>query len=362
MCFGKYGFRFFVSGMKDDMYGVKDLEDNITEFYSYDELISLSRKVKIMGVFDDTVNLEWFQGYLRREWQFKISFVDFVNKFGLVYDESDFGHIFYLCVILDSMNRAYFNFSFYEFVNSLNVRCCLKDGSNRSFPGNGCVSVAECEIKKVIKGVDFAYLIDNKFDYISVGMLDYFNFDKYALKSDFLSVYISCNASVFFRDIYIRSLRPIKIKTYAHGRMHLESISSSGGAIEFRSNSSDMIISEDFAKSVSFWHLDCTLTYTIYIVENECVLAHMFKTYDGHSILVGYMLYDQSQKYNCCIISSLDSPIEIDNYDTFVVTDSSDAKFVVRRSFLNKCREDSLFFRKHNITYDDFVRRCEYVG
>lgn len=323
MDFKDYGFRFFVTGMRGNKYGIKDLNDDVTEFYTLDELISIVNSgIFIKGVSNGVVNLNWFHGYIRREWAFRKSDFDFVKKFGLIFSvkkNSDKLQL-YLCGSYKG-STVTFSFHFHEFVNTFDLMQYLTSDNTALYHFRLDDVIVDNMIKIEEQGVGFNWITDDTLSYFPYTLLSKVNFDKYCPDAKVLNITAKSIRNTVV-NMHVHSLRPLNLHINCIGRLSLEFISSDCGDIKFSYDSDDVYIYKKFADYVKFsdkygyfnfpsdkefFRKDLKLT-----VDSEVFLGDLFKfCSDSDNIR-----YNETK---CCqVIGNEFGDVKI-NGDTFVI-------------------------------------------
>lgn len=356
------GFRFFVSGMKNGLYGIKDLEDNSTEFYTYNKLIEVSMKIKIRGVENGFVNPNWFIGYIRREWAFKTSVYDFIKKFGLYFENMNGKLVLCICGIEDINSKYYSNFSFHEFVGSFvdRVYSIANDTvvSNLKYSRDDLYN----SIRDILKGVGFNFLVSDVIPSIPVDILGNIDFDKIYTDSDLLKITLNTDMQLgaLELDTRIHSLRPVEIVINGNLKCYLNKISSTGGKIICNLKCSAFYISEDFASASEFKLDSDSLSFKWIYVQSDFVLAKLaknFLTTTSFSYCIGDNLC--SGNHLCIVFGGLEKELTLDdNFSTFVVSDTNMSRIHLTRRVFNILKMEKYFERRHNITFEKFKERC----
>lgn len=358
------GFRFFVSGMRGSKYGIKDLSDNITEFYSYDDVMDLSKRVKIQGVVDRTINLDWFQGYIRREWAFKSSVNDFVKKFGLCFSKCDSGRLYLkLCAILNGKDVR-FDYSFYEFVNSMSIVYLADNNLIKEYTGTpSSLTGYICKIER--EGVGLRYITDEVLLNFPFSLLGVVNFDNYCPNSSKIWIQspICSDATI---NTHLHSSRPVNLSIYGMGSLSCKNISSDNGDIAFSMNIKSLFMSKSFADSVYFDFIGMNSFERVF-TDDELVLTKLLK--DSYNISsVPYCISDRLLSgaagvrwRTCDVIGGVDAYLNsLNNF--FVVLNNSDIHVSAHAKVLAQLEKEENFEERHNISWEKFRKLCRVVG
>lgn len=348
------GFRFYIVGMKDGLYAVRDYKDLSTEMLSYEDVMKYSKSVKIMGVTPDGINLDWFIGYIRREWTFKPSVEYFMNKFGLTFAKID--SRFQLCLCTANPIILQFNYAFFEFVTSFDVLT-----SNLKVLTTLLESVEDSISQKEKYGVGFNYIEDNNLRNISVNSLYDFNFDKYAKSCDSLSIIVALREHRVI-NMELHSSRPVTIK-FNGSFTHLTLKRLVGTDVTVRFDCKNVFIADKFLDCVKLNIQSCM--YAHLYVKSRNTLVRLYKSYRGN-IIISYCLSDNVNEtpnmYSSCIILGVGSENIVLGYgDDFIISDIFNGKLNVKRRYMDSLMGEEDFERRHNISFERFISICEVV-
>lgn len=358
------GFRFFISGVKDSKYGIKDLEDLSTEFYSLEEVVKIAKEIKIKGVVDEVVKIDWFKSYILKEWTFRPSDAEFMKKFGL-YLIRDGGELQIRLVVRrdtsDDTGNEEIDSSFIEFITSFKTVLSPKD----RFVVCDSSSTLSCEnftdaLRHVMQGVGFKYIRDPVLCNFPIDMLNTVEFDEYALKYNGLTVYVSA----FLNKNYIKGL--IKTKRRMHifvsrgADLQLEKCTSYGGRLVITSYVTRLGVDESFFDSDIVGFRNCKFTTAMYVVSKYDLLLRLLES-ERESRFQSYgigKLYEGSISEGlCCLIIADNEDIDYTDsiYDSFIFVNNSRPKIFMEHKTYNKVIREKDFERRHNISIKEFV-------
>lgn len=352
------GFRYYITGMKDGKYGIKDIEDLVTEFYSYDEVMEIAKSVPIKGVSARGVDLNWFTGFIRKEWHFRKSNFDFITKTGLCFVET-----------CDRLVLAYVSsfedLAFVEFIGTF--RSCNYNGDDDSvwLSAANVSSISDKVIEQVARGVGFNFITIDNIRSIPVRCLTMLDFDKMGVGSDKLT------ASVFWskdkdKDYIlsgvIKSSRPMYIEFSGNGFMHLCKLTSLYGNIDLNIYAEAIKIEDSFLDNLSGSFSVCA---SCVYVDDTIQLAKLVKggyiINETGTFNLSYKIdVNDNTRHVCKVINSApkDGIKFNDNYDMFVFMRKVKPRLRMTRELYNKFMGEADFSKRHyidKVTFSSFV-------
>lgn len=363
----EFGFQYYITGIKDGKFGIKDLEDLCTEYYTLEEVLEISKTINIKGVENDSVKLDWFFPYYLKMMTLSdakgIPRQEFHEKFGIAFVKTSSGKEFLRLVLLSNLVTY-----FIEFVNSFML----------VYPLNLSPSTLDFPVKEffeVQNGVGFKYIKELVFS-IQSDCLSTINFDEYTYSSDKV-VTINVKGDVFHNtgcriEGAIQSSRRIDLSYHVYDTARFGKFTTNGGKIQLNVvNEANCIITRDFLNSDVFESIAIkNYSSTIFIIEDESMIKDMVKkgvvrTSFNYKLLSEYENNKDNRDYHICeVISGLNKSktIKMDSkVNHFVFKRKVKLKIIITKAKLEYFKQETDFVKRHNISLIDFVALCEIV-
>lgn len=350
-----YGFRFFVSGKKGSLYGVKDLEDLQTEYFTEDKILKMSQYITIKGVSNGKIDLEWFKGYFAKEWTFRENDVMFALKFGFFIFELRDRRI--RVPLVGSNNNVVL--TFIEYIQSFRFVAVIAGNTVIPLMYTNVGGILD-NCRHIVYGVGFNYIIDNNIGLIYHDDLFKLDWDRLCLMHSNIQVEINSSANRVPIRGSIKTIRDLDVMVAYNGKFCVGRCTTYGGTVVFCPNIMSVIVVllNDFAKSenVFVYVQDCAYAE----LEDESLLrCFSYRHTETFDIFCKIGLSSDSYKH-CLLIINADDILEIDSsVKMFYFCDSSrPIRISISRSLYNFFIYDMDFERHHGIALEEFKQLC----
>lgn len=348
-----FPFRFFISGKKDNLYGIKDIDDCMTEYFTESCVLKMSESLNVKGVVDGKIDLEWFKGYFAKEWTLRKSDILFALQFGLFITNID-GKLCRVPVLTDDSDSV--DIRFIEYVQTL--RCVAKISGGRILILKRTDSVKIMNVcTKIHKGVGFRYLTDNWIGYFDLRLLNKVNFDDFASNSSALIVDMRSVKNTIFSGV-IHTSRNIKFNCQGTVPLVVGKCESTGGIVTCHSNTvQELKVLNSYAESRNvYMYFD---NYEYVVVESESLLKYF--TYGHYETFRIYYKVGLKEVFKKCIyIINCDTAIKILQDEMFIFCDlSCPSHILVSNWVYNSLICDDNFEERHGIELEEFKKLCQ---
>lgn len=360
-----YGFRFYIVGVKDGKYGVRDLSDLETEYYSFDEVLEMSKKVQIMGVVGDSIKLDWFQGYVRREWTFRKSDIDFELKFGMTYTKGVGDIMMLQPVVFEGESNIFFKLEFFEFINSFSYHEHCGSVFFGSDTDRNIQFLLMREIEQIeAYGLGFNFITEPVLVNYPNSLINIVDFDKYVLGSSKITIKLLDSTRDYHISGRIRTSRHLRFVADWGTDLILDKCETkNGGSISVFSGIAWVSVSAGFLSTAKFDYASLSLPKLLRC-ENEFVIPCFLR---GRKFNLGvspsFKCEIDSKIRDCIVIhSGINSSGSIICEDNlFVFMDGERHKVFMQIDAYKKFISESDFEKRHNISLEEFRELC-YVS
>lgn len=353
------GFEYYIVGEKDGKYCIRDIKDLVDEYYTYDEVMKLLEYVQIMGVTNNGINVNWFDGYIRRQWSFKQGLDDFILKFGVAFLDVEGTY--------ELWHIQGYTTAFIDFVGNFRLGDYNANYNELSMSLRKSYSLSSLDFKRVISGVGFNHIFTSNIKSIPIEFLTSLDFDKMAVDEKSLNLEVfydgMSSSSIYTLDGYIKSSRPVSINFCAQGFMDIVNIESKSD-MNISIIARDLRISESFCSKMSgrlkitAGVLHLTDKYQLNRIIHDIELIGYEKTFDICCIVDGTF-----ERYICKIIgSSSKNGFEFDSVcNNFIFVKNVKPKLKMSRVLYDKFMEEHDFKQRHGIDRLTFSSLVEFI-